>query len=210
MGCGDAHDLISAAADGELTAELVAALDAHLLDCEGCRRYVGRVAGLSQQIERRRVITNPAVIGAVLDRAQTARLGRGRWVRPALVWCAVMIAFESFRPLFVGEIDGVHTHVARHLGASALAFAIGLAYAAWKPAKAAGLVPVAAVLLATSIGGAVIDTATGMQAPLAESVHLLDLVGFVLLWMVAGSPGWERVRGGVGVFRSTGVARPTM
>ena len=37
-----------------------------------------------------------------------------------------------------------------------------------------------------------------VRTPLAETVHLTELVGLVLLWMIAGSPGWERLTTRVG------------
>src|SRR5690606_1226918 len=112
------------------------------------------------------------------------RLGRGGWLRPALAWCGVVIALQSVEPLVFGSIDGAPTHVARHVRASASALARGLRYAAGRPRRAFGLLPLVAALLATTIVGAVLDTASGARSPWAETVHVSEIAGTVLLWLV--------------------------
>lgn len=114
-------------------------------------------------------------------------------MRPALAWVGLVITAQSVAPLVFGELDGTPTHVARHVGASTLALAIGLLYVAWRPHRAFGLLPFATALFATMVAGAVFDTIGGNQAAMSELVHLGELVGLVLVWMIAGSPGWDRV-----------------
>jgi hypothetical protein len=41
------------------------------------------------------------------------------------------------------------------------------------------------------LASAVFDLLDGGRSALAESVHLAELVGLTLLWMLAGSPGWH-------------------
>ena len=131
-------------------------------------------------------------------------------MRPALAWCGLVIAVLSLRPLILAEIDGVPTHIARHVGASSLALAVGLLYAAWRPHRAFGLLPLVGALLATTLLSAVLDTVDGSQSVVAEAVHIIEMIGLVLLWMVAGSPGWDRARDGLRSLRRTErVARPT-
>ena len=85
--------------------------------------------------------------------------------------------------------------MARHLGAFGAALAIGFAYAAWRPHRAFGLLPFTGALVATTLVSAITDTANGGVRPLAESAHIAELVGLVLLWMIAGAPGWPvRIR----------------
>lgn len=193
--CEEARELASAAADDELDRDERHRLDVHVSGCDDCAAYVEQLATLSRTLRLRAVAVDPAFPTRVLDRARPPRLGRGGWLRPALAWCGVVIAAQSAPALVLGELDGAATHVARHSGAFALALAIGLVYAAWRPQRAFGLMPLVAALMAATVVGAVLDTVGGDRTPLAEMVHVSEFVGMVLLWMVAGSPGWDRVRG---------------
>lgn len=195
LDCERAHELVSAAADDEIGRTDQLRLDAHLDACPGCDAYADRVARLTRTVRLRPLAARPDFVEQVMARSYATRLGRGAWLRPALAWCGVVIAAQSIPPLVFADLDGTPTHVARHVGASALALAIGFLYVAWRPGRASGLLPFAAALLATTIAGAVLDTASGERSALAEATHLAELVGLVLLWFVAGSPGWERVRG---------------
>lgn len=135
---------------------------------------------------------DPAFVRSVMEHARPARLGRGSWLRPAVAWCGVVIAVQSVNPLVFGEIDGAPTHVARHVGASTLALAIGLLYVAWRPSRAFGLLPLVVALVTAMLVSAGVDVADGQRSLLSESVHLAELVGLALVWMIAGSPGRDR------------------
>jgi predicted anti-sigma-YlaC factor YlaD len=195
LDCELARELISADADGELRGGERLRLATHLDDCPACEAYAQHVARLTRQVRLRAAVAAPDFVDRVMARSRPPRLGRGGWLRPALAWCGVLIAAQSIRPLVFGELDGTPTHVARHVGASALALGVGLLYAAWRPHRAFGLLPLVGALLATTLFGTVLDTAAGARSAAAETVHLAELVGMVLLWMVAGSPGWDRVTG---------------
>jgi len=208
--CADARVLISAEADDELRRDERRALEGHLAACPACRDRMDAVASLTRSVRLRSAEFEAQFVRRVLDRSRPARLGRGGWLRPALAWFGIVIAIESVRPLVFGEIDGAPTHIARHVGASGLALAIGLLYAAWRPHRAFGLLPFVAALLATNVLSTVLDTVSGDRSALSEAFHMLELGGLVVLWMVAGSPGWERVRDGARSLRHRGgVARPT-
>lgn len=196
--CSFARELVSAAADDELSPDEDARLAAHLDGCAECTVYADEMAGLTRSIRLRPVTARADLAAdltaAILSRSRPPRLGRGGWMRPALAWVGVVIAVQSVGPLVFGDIDGTPTHVARHVGASALALAIGLLYAAWRPVRAFGLLPLVVALFAATVAAALLDTLAGERTAVAESVHVAELIGMVLLWFVAGSPGWERVR----------------
>lgn len=191
--CADARLLISTDLDGALTPVESMRLDGHVEHCVDCERYRERVSALARSARLRPVAPDPAFVATVMERAQPARLGRGNWLRPALAWCGLLVAWQSLDPLLYGDADGAPTHIARHVGASTLALAIGLLFVAWKPHRAFGLLPFVGALFATMLVGAAFDVASGHRSVLAESVHLSELVGLVLVWMIAGSPGWDRV-----------------
>lgn len=210
MPCADARELVSAAADDELLDGEGELLDAHLEGCPSCRAHAEQVAVLTRTMRLRPAGADTDIAARVLARSGVPRLGRGGWTRPALVWIAVVIAIQSFDPLVFGRLDGTPTHVARHVGASGLALAIGLLYAAWRPHRAFGLLPLVGALFAATAAAALLDTITGDRPPSAEVVHVAEVAGMVLLWFVAGSPGWERLVDGLrSLRRDGGVPHPT-
>jgi hypothetical protein len=87
-----------------------------------------------------------------------------------------------------GDSNGATSHVARHLGSFDVAIAAGLLYAAWRPQRALALIPVAVVLAGCVIVTATFDLTDGSTSSGLEAHHLVDLVGFALLWIVAGRP----------------------
>jgi len=194
IGCELARSLVSASADDELSRSDEPTLDRHLSGCIECSAYADRVSALTRAVRLRPAPVDLGLVDRVITRSRPARLGRGGWLRPALAWCGLLIVVQSARPLVMGELDGAPTHVARHAGAFSLALGIGLLYAAWKPHRAFGLLPLVGALLATTLVGGILDVATGTRAPFAEIAHLAEIIGMLLLWLVAGSPGWERVR----------------
>lgn len=210
LSCSDARVLISASTDGELRSDEHQILDAHLESCPACRVHADQVASLTRTVRLRSAQLERDFLERLMSRSRPARLGRGGWLRPVLVWCGLVVAALSVRPLVWAEADGAPIHVARHLGASSLALAVGLLYAAWRPHRAFGLLPFVGALLGTTVLTTLLDTLDGSRSPLSEAVHLVEMAGLVILWMVAGSPGWDRA---VDVLRSLrtrrGVVPPT-
>ena len=194
MECAHVRELISAEADGEASADERAVVEGHLDDCVSCRTFAARVARLDRQVRIRPAEPVPDLVASVTARVRPAQLGRGGWMRPALAWVAVVMLVQSVPMLLFGSAGDIDAHYARHLGAFGAALAIGFAFAAWKPHRAFGLLPFTAALVATTLVSLVADIATGTRTPLAELIHLAEIVGLTLLWMIAGSPGWRSNR----------------
>lgn len=193
MTCSAARELISAMADRESAPDEEARVRGHLDRCVDCAAYHADVVALARATRVRAAAVDSAFVGAVLDRARPARLGRGGWMRPALAWCGLLVAAQSIAPLLLADADGAPTHVARHVGASSLALAVGFLYVVWRPHRAFGLLPYVAALTATMVAGGILDVLAGHRSVLSETMHLSELAGMVLLWMIAGSPGRDRM-----------------
>lgn len=208
--CAEYRATVSAALDGEASVADEAALERHLAECAQCAAFRDRSAVLTRTVRVRASAPHAAFVARVMSDARPARLGRTGWPRPVLAWCAIVIAVQSFAPLFLGDADGAPAHVARHVGASSIALACGLLYAAWRPHRAYGLLPFVGALTAATVIAAVVDTVDGRRSAFAEATHVAEIVGTVVLWIVAGAPGWDRLvsslrphRSGRGALRST-------
>ena len=182
--CGVMRDLISARADGELSPELDPLVDAHVAACPGCGDFaegahrVRRLTGMRAE--------SPAPVDEVLDTVSVPDPGKGAWVRIALGAVGLTLLLRGLVVIATGDLEGAGAHVARHLGAFGAALAIGLVYAAGRPERALGLMPLAGVLGLLLATTAVIDVAMRRSDALSEATHLVEVVGIVLLWVLSG------------------------
>ena len=189
MDCSNFRDLISARLDDEITALESAALDAHLPHCAGCRDFASRAAAMVPLVRVRAAETIPDLVLPILSAARPPRRDTVRdAARLMLAWVAVVELAFALPALVFGDSSGATSHVARHLGSFDVAIAAGLLYAALRPQRAAALIPVALVLAGCVVATATFDLTDGSTSSGLEAHHLVDLVGFVLLWIVAGRP----------------------
>ena len=208
--CTTTRETLSAEIDGEATREERQLADDHVDSCAACADFAGGLEAVTRQFRVRSAEPVPDLVASVTARVRPARLGRGGWLRPALAWVAVVMLVQSLPPLLLGDAGGADTHQARHLGAFGVALAIGFAYAAWRPHRAFGLLPFTAALVATMLVALVADVAANGRSAVAEMVHISELVGLMLLWMIAGSPGWPlHTRRGRSRHVTDGITRTT-
>jgi anti-sigma factor RsiW len=191
VNCDQARELLSAAADGEAHLDERRAVHRHVDSCPSCAAHAADIIAIDRLVRVRPAEDVPDLVRAVTTRTRPARLGRGGWLRPALAWLAVVIAAQNLPALVLGNSAGTDAHVSRHLGAFGVALAVGFAFAAWKPQRAFGLLPLVGALVVTMVLSTAFDVLDGGRSALAESVHVTELVGLALLWMIAGSPGWH-------------------
>jgi hypothetical protein len=148
--------------------------------------------------DRRPAEAVPDLGPSILAKAHPPNAGRWEWIRTALAVVALTELVLSVPALF-GVDAGASIHVARHVGSLSAALAVGLLYAAWKPVRAYGLLPIALALAGCLLVTSLVDLASGRVDALGETHHVLDLVAVTLLWALAGWPlprlgGRTRVR----------------
>jgi len=198
--CATAHELLSARIDGEVTAHEIERLEHHLAGCVDCEQVSARFAQLDRRVRLRPAVAVPDLRPAILSRARPAVLGRNGWRRPALAWVALLLMAQNTAALVAGHMNGAEVHLARHLGAFGVALGVGLAFVAWRPHRAYGMLPFAGALILTMLLSAGFDIAENGRSAVSEMSHLTELVGLALVWMIAGSPGrpdWGAICDGV-------------
>lgn len=191
---------MSARLDGEDPGVADDVVDAHLASCADCRRFAEGGALVRRRMAVRPADAVPDLTRPILEAAERARrlpaVARSaspapvaaHWTRWALLAVALTQLAIAIPPMLLGHDAGAPVHLARELGAWDLALAAALLLVVARPERAVGLVPFAGALALAMVLGAVIDVASGRASLLAESQHLLELVGLVLLWVTARRP----------------------
>ena len=195
--CDDARELLSARLDGEATAAENRVADRHLEDCARCRSWWFTFEPSSCAMRLRSAPHMPDLVEAVLRQTAPRRRRHASAARVAL---AAIAGFD----LAAASADLVARpagHATSHVAAMQLAVAIGYGYAAWRPAKAEGMMVVAGVLTAALLATGALDVYDARTTRLAEASHLVTLVGFASLW-------WLR-RGGFSGPRPAPGSRPS-
>jgi predicted anti-sigma-YlaC factor YlaD len=186
MSCERWRDAISAQLDGEDPGVDGALVTAHLARCAGCRSFAASAAdarpsqrvGIAPQVPDLSRQVRKAV--ALADRA-------ARWsiARALLALVAVQIVAFSLPALVLGDEHDTGSHAARHLGAFATAYGVGLLVVAVRPARARAMLPVAAVLAGALVITAVVDLVEGRVPLVGEAQHLPEVLSVVLVWLLA-------------------------
>jgi predicted anti-sigma-YlaC factor YlaD len=186
MTCERWREAISARADGEELGVDERLLDAHVARCWACQQFAATVtarpappiAAVAPPDLPRRV----ARAAALADRTATWSV-----VRALLAVVAIEIIVVSVHAL-LGEEQETSTHAARHLGAFAVAYGVGLLVVVARPARARTMLPVAGVLAGALVITSVVDL-TQRRIPLVdEAAHLPEVVSVVLVWLIAVPP----------------------
>lgn len=166
-------------------------LDGHLESCPACRAWLDGAAAASRRLRVRAAEPQHDLVPAVLARLSDPAV-HGRPSRPlarlALVATALLQLVLSLPALLYGQEPHAGLHVAREVGATDVALAIGVLAAAWRPWRAAGMLPVVAALAVGLSATTVIDVLGGQVPAAAEVPHLLALVEAALLWRLRRSP----------------------
>jgi predicted anti-sigma-YlaC factor YlaD len=88
-------------------------------------------------------------------------------------------------PALLGDDGGAPIHIAHEQGSWFLALAVGLLVVAWRPARAAAMLPIMAALVAALGFTMALDIAAGRTQAAAEAPHGLAILGLGFLWVLA-------------------------
>jgi predicted anti-sigma-YlaC factor YlaD len=198
MTCMQIHQAISARLDGEDPGLDEPTVYAHLAACADCRAF----AHASETLHRGlRLASAPAIpdltpsilasIGAesTSDAEPDTNLAL-RWILVAIAVAQIAVAIPA---LVFGSDAGLPVHTARHIGSFDVALGVGFLYAAWKPSRIPGLLPVVAALVVCLVGSSLLDVAAGSTRALGEVQHVLDFVGLTVVWLLS-RPAPRRVQ----------------
>ena len=189
MDCARCQELISDRLDGRTTETEERLLELHIAGCRVCDQVEHGSRALHRMVRLRTAEVVPDLTDEILARANPPIAGRLLGMRLALAWVALVGMVGAVPDLVLAREVDAASHITRHLGAMSLALFIGFLYAAWRPSRAFGLLPIALAVAVTVSLGSVIDVATGSMGGWKEvSTHAVDLVGSVLLWVLAGAP----------------------
>jgi predicted anti-sigma-YlaC factor YlaD len=197
MNCDTARNAISARLDGEDLGVEPDALDGHLQGCAACRDFERDAAGMHRDARMARAPAVPDLTAPILAAigAETRRQGgHDRALRMTLAVVGVVQLIAAVPALVLGDDAGVSVHAARHIGSFDLALAVGFVFAAWRPSRLPGLLPVVIALVAGLVGTSVLDLLDGRTGALSETQHFVEVIGLAAAWLLAHPLPWRRPR----------------
>jgi len=198
MTCMQIRHALSARLDGEDVGIDEAAMHAHLATCADCRRYSHDTERLHRAVRLAPAPTIPdraagilAAIGAD-SLARDAAAGQSATgdtdTRRLLSWLLVAIAVAQIGvaiPALFGSDAGLPVHTARHIGSFEVALGVGFLFAAWRPSRHSGLLPVVTALVLCLAGSSLLDVVAGNTAAFGEAQHVTDVAGLAVMWLLA-------------------------
>jgi predicted anti-sigma-YlaC factor YlaD len=188
MDCIAARELVSAQIDGD--ADQSGELDAHLEGCAECRAWKENAHGMARRMIRPAAQPGPNTGFIPVEPRGFAGY---RIIRLVLAWIGILLIGWNVPDLFAGGVDVTLIHLTRHQSSFSMALGATFLFVAWRPDRAYGMVPVAAVF-AIALAGATIDLVNGASSLERESIHLVEILGLVLVWVLGISAGPGRRR----------------
>lgn len=184
--CEPYRDALSAMLDGEAAPVGEEALRRHLDACSRCTAFAAASEDLARRLRIATAEEVPDLTASILASVDTPDVARVRerfnQLRALLALAGVgqlLLALTSL--VSEGTVAG---HVSREVAIFELALAVGFLVVAWRPARAGGLLPVAAVVAMLATVTSLADVAMGSTSVAQESVHLLQVIGTGVLWVL--------------------------
>ena len=182
--CAVVRESVSADLDGEVAPLGRPEVSRHLRDCDACDGFATAARGASGRARVTAAQDVPDLTATIMTRLANERGSvPAGWVgRLRVVVAMAGIAQMLLAVPLVGGMIGADPHLGRDLAALQVALGVGLILAAIQPHRAAGVLPVLAVVAATTVVLAGIDVVGGVTTWTAELVHVSELIGVLALW----------------------------
>jgi predicted anti-sigma-YlaC factor YlaD len=182
--CQPHRDAISAMADGEVSPVPADVLRGHLDDCAACTAFAASVQDLHRRVRVHEAEQVPDLTASILAAVDTPAVSRARarFAQLRVVLAMAGVAQLLLLVPFLASGQALAGHASREASIFQVALGIGFLLVAHRPARAAGLLPVAAVVAMLASVVAVADVFAGTATLLAESVHVIEVVGTFVLW----------------------------
>jgi hypothetical protein len=170
---------VTAAVAGDLDHAATTKALQHAANCERC---ASEFTGGSDSVPA--LVATPAPLHLSRLSLRERRWLGGRSTRWLLLVAAVVIVVASI-PSYIGG-DGLSpdSHAARHLASWQIGFGVGLFVAAAISRMSAALLALAITFATLTIAARIIDVVGGHHGPWFSSVHLVELIGVLLLWLL--------------------------
>jgi predicted anti-sigma-YlaC factor YlaD len=189
MRCSTCREALSARLDGEEPGVPAAEIEAHLSSCPDCAAWgesAVALGGLVREAPRPPVALSPALLASLTAPPDPERRG----LLSTLEWRAVLALVVGAQMVVAWPGVFLHdghasVHFAHELTAWDMGLAIGFLAAVLWPARAWGMFPLAAVLVAAMVGASLLDVVAGNALLGREVVHLLEVAGLGCLWVLA-------------------------
>ena len=188
MRCNTARTAISARLDGEELGVDPSDLAHHLERCTACRAFVRDAESMHRDVRLARAPAVPDLTAPILTSIGSDHRpypAHEHALRITLALVAVVMIVAAVPALLLGDDAGLPVHAARHVGSFDLALAVGFLFAAWRPSRVAGLLPVVTALVACLVGTSLLDVLDGRTGALTEAQHAVEVVGLAAAWLLA-------------------------
>jgi predicted anti-sigma-YlaC factor YlaD len=185
--CAVVRESVSADLDGEVGPLDELEVARHLRNCDACNRFATAAHSASRRVRLAAVQDVPDLSAAIMTGlADEPSRSSARWVGRLRVVVAMAGVAQMLLavPLVAGMV-GADPHLGRDLAALQLALGVGLILAAVQPHRAAGVLPVIAVVAGATLVLAGIDVAGGVATWTAELVHVSEIIGVLALWALS-------------------------
>ena len=187
MDCDTAQSAISARLDGEDLGVDPVDLAGHLERCTACRAFARDAESMHREVRLARAPSVPDLTAPILASigSDSTYAPHARALRITLAIVASVMIVAALPALLLGDDAGLPVHAARHIGSFDLAVAVGFLFAAWRPSRLPGLLPVVTALVACLVAPSVLDVLDGSTAALTEVQHAVEVVGLGAAWLLA-------------------------